>query len=254
MVYVTSDTISESKFDKLFYPYNLDTIYNRTIVNGETSNEYASKMKLIKNLDQSIVIQNKKKTKKTIPIDFDAKNKLICIDFDIKNYTDKKISISINGMKNTLSKKHSVYPNGNKHFTYILSKKELKQFDVTLSKGKYKISNIRVYTCDMNVFDRKVTKIKSLKTDSIFKGKVTTSKDGYLVTSYPYEKEYEIYIDGKKQNVEIVNKAFVGCKIKKGSHTITIQFHAPFKKLGLCISVLFVMIGGFWIWKKSKNL
>ena len=71
----------------------------------ETSNEYASKMKLIKNLDQSILIQNKKKTKKIIPIDFDAKNKLICIDFDIKNYTNKKVFISINGMKNTLSKK-----------------------------------------------------------------------------------------------------------------------------------------------------
>lgn len=254
IVYVTSDTISEFEYDKLFYPYNLDTVYNRTIVNGETSNEYTSKMKLIKNLDQSIVIQNKKKTKKTIPIDFDAKNKLICIDFDIKNYTNKKISISINGMKNTLSKKHSVYPNGNKHFTYILSKKELKQFDVTLSKGKYKISNIRVYTCDMDVFDRVVTKVKPLKTTYIFKGEVTTSKDGYLVTSYPYEKGYEIYIDGKKQDVEIVNKAFVGCKIKKGSHTITIQFHAPLKKLGLCISVLSIMIGGFWIWKKSKNL
>lgn len=254
MVYVTSDTLNESKFDKLFYPYSLDTIYNRTIVNGETSKDYASKMKLVKNLDQSILIHNKKKTKKTIPIDFDATQKMVCIDFDVKNYTNKKISISINGMKNTLSKKHSVYPNGNKHFTYILSKKELKQFDVTLSKGKYKISNIRIYTCDMDVFDREVTKIKSLKTDSIFKGKVTTSKDGYLVTSYPYEKGYEIYIDGKKQNVEIVNKAFVGCKIKKGSHIITIQFHAPFKKLGLCISILSIMIGGFWIWKKSKNL
>ena len=254
MVYVTNDTLSESKFDKLFYPYNLDTVYNRTIVNGETSNDYASKMKLVKNLDQSILIHNKKKTKKTIPIDFDATQKMVCIDFDVKNYTNKKVSISINGMKNTLSKKYSVYPNGNKHFTYILSKKELKQFDVILSKGKYKISNIRVYTCDMDAFDRKVTKIKSLKTDSIFKGKVTTSKDGYLVTSYPYEKGYEIYIDGKKQNVEIVNKAFVGCKIKKGSHIITIQFHAPFKKLGLCISILSIMIGGFWIWKKSKNL
>ena len=254
MVYVTSDTLSESKFDKMFYPYNLDTVYNRTIVNGETSDDYVSKMKLVKNLDQSILIHNKKKTKKTIPIDFDAKNKLICIDFDVKNYTNKKVSISINGMKNTLSKKYSVYPNGNKHFTYILSKKELKQFDVILSKGKYKISNIRVYTCDMDAFDRKVTKIKSLKTDSIFKGKVTTSKEGYLVTSYPYEKGYEIYIDGKKQNVEIVNKAFVGCKIKKGSHIITIQFHAPFKNIGLCISMLSIMIGGFWIWKKSKNL
>ena len=254
MVYVTNDMLSESKFDKLFYPYNLDTVYNRTIVNGETSDDYVSKMKLVKNLDQSILIHNKKKTKKTIPIDFDAKNKLICIDFDIKNYTNKKVSISINGMKNTLSKKHSVYPNGNKHFTYILSKKELNQLDVTLSKGKYKISNIRVYTCDMDTFDRAVTKVKPLKTTSIFKGEVTTSKDGYLVTSYPYEKGYEIYIDGKKQNVEIVNKAFVGCKIKKGSHIITIQFHAPFKNIGLCISMLSIMIGGFWIWKKSKNL
>ena len=254
MVYVTNDTLSESKFDKLFYPYNLDTVYNRTIVNGETSNDYASKMKLVKNLDQSIVIHNKKKTKKTIPIDFDATQKMVCIDFDVKNYTNKKVSISINGMKNTLSKKHSVYPNGNKHFTYILSKKTLKQFDVTLSKGKYKISNIRVYTCDMDVFDRVVTKVKPLKTTSIFKGEVTTSKEGYLVTSYPYEKGYEIYIDGKKQNVEIVNKAFVGCKIKKGSHIITIQFHAPFKNIGLCISMLSIMIGGFWIWKKSKNL
>ena len=254
MVYVTNDTLSESKFDKLFYPYNLDTVYNRTIVNGETSNDYASKMKLVKNLDQSILIHNKKKTKKTIPIDFDATQKMVCIDFDVKNYTNKKVSISINGMKNTLSKKHSVYPNGNKHFTYILSKKTLKQFDVTLSKGKYKISNIRVYTCDMGVFDRSVTKVKSLKTNSVFKGEVTTPKDGYLVTSYPYEKGYEIYIDEKKQNVEIVNKAFVGCKIKKGSHIITIQFHAPFKNIGLCISMLSIMIGGFWIWKKSKNL
>ena len=254
MVYVTNDTLSESKFDKLFYPYNLDTIYNRTIVNGETSNDYASKMKLVKNLDQSIVIHNKKKTKKTIPIDFDATHKMVCIDFDVKNYTNKKVSISINGMKNTLSKKHSVYPNGNKHFTYILSKKTLKQFDVTLSKGKYKISNICVYTCDMSAFKRSVTKVNEMRSDAVFKGQINVKKDGYLVTSYPYEKGYEIYIDGKKQDVEIVNKAFVGCKIKKGSHIITIQFHAPFKKIGLCISVLSVMIGGFWIWKKSKNL
>ena len=31
-----------------------------------------------------------------------------------------------------------------------------------------------------------------------------------------------------------------------------IQFHAPFKNAGLGISVLSIMIGGFWIWKSQR--
>ena len=253
LVYVTEDTMSEKDFDALSYPYNLDTLYNRTIVKKGNTKKYTSKMKLVKKLNQEYLVSNFKKTKKKIPLDFDTKNKMVCLDFDVKNHTNNKVWIQINGMKNTLSKKYSVYPNKNKHFTYILSKKDLKELYVKCSKGKYTISNIRVYTCDMKNLKRSVTPAVSKKTKDVFLGDITVKKDGYLVTSFPYEKGYSLYMDGKKQNIEIVNKAFIGCPVSKGKHTIKIQFHAPGKTIGMYMSLISLCIGGYWIWRKSKN-
>lgn len=253
LMYVSSDTYSEAKFDKLAYPYNLDTLYNKTVVKEKTKSSYPSKMKLVKNIDQTISIHNKKKVTKIIENKIDTKNKMVCIDFDVKNHTKKKVSITINGMKNVLSKKYSVYPNKNKHFTYVLAQKDLESFKVTMSKGKYDISNIRIYTCDMNAFSHKYTKVKYKEIQNGYKASVMVKKDGYFVTSFPYEKGYEMYIDGKKQNIEIVNKAFVGCKISKGKHDVVLQFHAPGKNLGTYLSFISICLGGLWIWKKSKN-
>lgn len=253
LAYVTNEVMSEKDFDKLSYPYTLDTLYNRTIVKDGSTKKYISKMKLVKKIDKEYSISNSKKTKKKIPVDFDTKNKMVCIDFDVKNQTNKKVWIQINGIKNTLSKKYAVYPNDNKHFTYVLSKKEWKNLNVVCSKGKYKVSNIRIFTCNMDTFQRKVTPVQSRKTDDVFFGKVNVDNNGYFVTSFPYEKGYSLYVDGKKQDIDLVNKAFVGCKISKGNHTIRIQFHAPGKTIGLYMSLISICIGGFWIWKKSRN-
>lgn len=253
LMYVSNDTYREDKFDKLAYPYNLDTLYNRTIVKEKTTSSYQSKMKLIKSIDQTIHIHNQKKVKKRIVNHLDTENKMVCIDFDVKNHTKKKVSIIINGMQNVLSKKHSVYPNKNTHFTYVLAQKDFKNFQVTMSKGKYDISNIKVYTCNMDVFHREYTKVKYKEIQNGYQASVRAKKDGYFVTSFPYEKGYEMYIDGKKQNIDIVNKAFVGCKISKGKHDVVLRFLAPGKKLGMYLSFISICLGGLWIWKKSKN-
>ena len=253
LMYVSNDTYSESKFDKLKYPYNLDTLYTHTIVKEKTKSSYQSRMKLVKNIDQKISIYNKTKVKKRIKNNLDTKNKMVCIDFNVKNHTNNKVSIVVNGMQNVLSKKHSVYPNKNTHFTYVLTQKDLKNFEVTMSKGKYDISNIRIYTCDMDIFHREYTKVKYKEIQNGYQARVRLKKDGYFVTSFPYEKGYEIYMDGKKHDIEIVNKAFVGCKISKGKHDIEIQYHSPGKKLGTWFSFVSICLGGLWIWKKSKN-
>ena len=76
----------------------------------------------------------------------------------------------------------------------------------------------------------------------VLKGNVTVSKEGYLITSIPYEKGFTAYMDGQKIPVEKVNTCFVGFPIKEGKHDISIVFHAPAKRLGLMISGISLVI------------
>lgn len=55
----------------------------------------------------------------------------------------------------------------------------------------------------MGAFKRSVTKVNEMRSDAVFKGQVNVKKDGYLVTSYPYEKGYEIYMDGKNRMLKL---------------------------------------------------
>lgn len=252
IAYVTGDVMFEKQFDQLKYPYTLDTLYNRTIVHGKKSVSYSSRMTKVKSVHKKINIRSKKKQKKKIDLDFETQNKMVCIDFYVKNKGDKKVWITINGMKNTLSKKDSVYQNENNHFTYVLSKKKLDQLKITCSKGNYEIKNIRIYTCDMDAFSRKVKKVRLKKTSDVLKGTVTCSS-GYLVTSIPYENGYELYVDGKRQKIEIVNKAFIGSKITSGTHLIVLKFKAPGQDVSAVVSLASVLLGGYYIWKRSKN-
>lgn len=247
LAYVTNEVMSESDFDELKYPNTLDTMYNRTIVSGKTKKSYTSKMKLYYKDNHIYRIHSKKKTKKKIDVDF--KNQMVCIDFDVKNKGKKKVVIKMNGMQNTLSKKNAIYANSNHHFTYVLSKKNMDALNICLSRGNYQISNIKVYTCPMSVFSRKVQKVKMKKGI----GYVKALSSGYFVTSIPYEKGYSLYIDGKKTDIEVVNKAFIGAKIKKGKHTVVLKYETPGEKLAIVVSATFVLIGGYYIWKKSKN-
>ena len=104
----------------------------------------------------------------------------------------------------------------------------------------------------MDAFSRKVKKVRLKKTSDVLKGTVTCSS-GYLVTSIPYENGYELYVDGKRQKIEIVNKAFIGSKITSGTHLIVLKFKAPGQDVSAVVSLASVLLGGYYIWKRSKN-
>jgi len=69
--------------------------------------------------------------------------------------------------------------------------------------------------------------------------------DGYFTFSIPYDKGFEIKVDGKKVSYNMVNKGFIGFPIKKGLHNIEVEFVAPNSgagKLGsICGIVIFVI-------------
>ena len=72
-------------------------------------------------------------------------------------------------------------------------------------------------------------------------------KEGDLITSIPYDRHFEVRVDGKQVTCEKVNTAFLGVKLEKGEHEITIIYHAPGAAVGKIMSLfgffLFLGIG-----------
>ena len=77
---------------------------------------------------------------------------------------------------------------------------------------------------------------------NVIKGTVEGDKDGYLITSIPYDENFEILIDGKETAYEKVNTAFLGMKVQEGKHEIEIIYHAPGLMTGKILSMIGVVL------------
>lgn len=63
--------------------------------------------------------------------------------------------------------------------------------------------------------------------------------------SLPISQGYHAYVDGKKTKPETVNQTFVGFPLKKGTHEVTLSFHAPGKVFGcICSCLAFFYLAG----------
>ena len=84
-------------------------------------------------------------------------------------------------------------------------------------------------------------------------GSVDGVKDGYLITSIPYDEHFEVKIDGKDVKYEKVNTAFLGVKMPDGTHEVEIVYHAPGLKMGKVLSVTgLLLLAGMMLWNKKK--
>ena len=56
-------------------------------------------------------------------------------------------------------------------------------------------------------------------------GNIDAKKNGILFLSIPYEKDFSIYVDGKKtKHFSLLDKTFTGLNIKEGNHKIKIIY------------------------------
>ena len=237
--YVTNQLYSEEEFKKLSYPENIEVLTQYAIVNTDRADFKKEMHKEV----FSLTIDGKGKRKQTVRLPKEYTNTVLLLSFDIDRKDKKEVVIDINGIRNKLSGKDANYPNNNTTFTYILSSNQpMQELRINASKGNYHIKNVRLYSLPYNNIQKRNQTVDAVNLEKpekkeVLTGKVTASKNGYLITSIPYEKGFTAYVDSKKVSVEKVNTCFVGFPITKGNHNISIVFNAPAKHPGLIISV-----------------
>ena len=262
--YSTSKIMSLDEYKSLNYFEKLDAYLNYAIVDGDYSDSYVKKVReyvpdynVLESKNLSIeedngkyFIKASKDNKLVVKLNNVSDSDIVLLRFKMlynNKCSEDDSYITINGVSNKLSCRRWKYHNNNYMFEYSLSGDTL---EITFSEGKFRLTDFDMALYDYNdlvsindeispfVIDRDKTKV------DVIEGNINVKDDGYFKLSIPYDKGFEIYVDGEKTNYEVVNKSFIAFRINEGSHNIRIVYVSPLFKEGLVIScvglVLFV--------------
>ena len=279
VMYATDRVMTEEEYKKLAFPYNQTAFLEYAVVGEHTESSDQNIMTAYKPVSMKKAdaqdgwrIHAKKMKKTTFSIqqvqqktaqEKKQKNRVLFLKLRVDNaHPNKDVAVWINGIRNKLSAKDHVYYNENKIFIYAVPLKDGEDnISVTFGKGKYRLRHVQAYLGSLPerselLYQSEIQVDKKQTEDNVIQGTIRVKKDGWFITSIPYDKHFKIYIDGKETEIQKVNTAFLGCKIESGNHEVKIIYHAPGTTTGKVLSL--IGIAGFLLVlvqekRKQKN-
>ena len=170
---------------------------------------------------------------------------LLAVSFNVDNQkAGHDMFIRINGQTGV----NHTYANGNTEFNYLVTMREDGTASLRLGKGQYVLKNLGVWTGTAQpsekterLYEQAVTLIGGTTAtyggDGIT-GVVSAERDGYLITSIPYDENFVLKVDGRKTKLFRANTSFLGAKIPSGEHQIILEYHAPGRTAGMWCSLM----------------
>ena len=263
VMYATDRVMTEEEYKKLTFPYNQTASLEYAVVGEHTESSDQNIMTAYEPV--SLKMANNRTTggaeQKTMQQE--GQKQILFLRFRVDNaHPNKDVAVWINGIRNKLSAKDHVYYNENKIFTYAVPLKDGEDnISVTFGKGKYRLRHVQAYLGSLPerselLYQSEIQVDKKQTEDNVIQGTIRVKKDGWFITSIPYDKHFKIYIDGKETEIQKVNTAFLGCKIESGNHELKIIYHAPGTTTGKILSL--IGIAGFLLVlvrekRKQKN-
>lgn len=245
VMYATDRVMTEEEYKKLAFPYNQTAFLEYAVVGEHTESSDQNIMTAYAPV--SLKMANNRTTggaeQKTMQQE--GQKQILFLRFWVDNaHPNKDVAVWINGIRNKLSAKDHVYYNENKIFTYAVPLKDGEDnISVTFGKGKYQLSHVQAYLGSLPerselLYQSEIQVDKKQTEDNVIQGTIRVKKDGWFITSIPYDKHFKIYIDGKETEIQKVNTAFLGCKIESGNHELKIIYHAPGTTTGKILSLI----------------
>ena len=96
-------------------------------------------------------------------------------------------------------------------------------------------------------------KMEEFKTNYI-KGKINVSDSNQILyTSIPVDNGWNIYIDGRKVEYDVIMDTFIGLTLDSGEHTIEFEYIPRGFTSGMCVSMLSIALLGYAIYSERKK-
>ena len=145
-------------------------------------------------------------------------------------------------------------------FTFKLSG-ETESLNMTINQGVYSVNKLDVNFNSYDNYEQEVRDRNKYNLENLYvnggsiRGDINNTETGILALSIPYDKGWTLKVDGKKQEIIRVNRAFSGLVLDPGSHHIELSYISPGFKIGAFITISSLAIcAGIYIYnKKIKN-
>lgn len=268
IIYATTKTLPEEKYQSLKYPENVIATYTKEIPSKELLEKVEFKIQSAKNVvleqkEGKIAIRAKKNAKMTLVPTEELKDKVLFIAFKNKfnrgcHHGKSDQTITINGTVNKLTCRDWKYHNQNYTFHYVLLSPE--KLTITFQEAYYKLKDIEVLSIPISVFQERKEEVKKVKINNkktkgdTIVGTVKVNSPSTIEIAIPYDKGFTINVDGKKVPYQESLQNGMSVKVKKGTHKLEITYEAPWKKLGILVSIfgIFSWIGLARYYQKKK--
>lgn len=267
MIYATDQVIDESVYRELEFPMNQTVLLSRAAVpgaeksqtlpegmkdcgfelpelGGEIPQGQEEKLVIRKTEDGYEITATEETEVKAQLTGADREDTLLAVTFQVENLQPKKdMYIRLLEQTNRLTDIRDEYANHNTEFSYMVTLEEENQVTVKLGPGQYRIHDIRAFTGNVKELQNPELYNSAFQSEGggpdgdVVGGSIQVKKDGYLITSIPYDEHFTLRIDGQETELLKVNTAFLGAKIDQGEHQIEIIYHAPGKKAGMALSI-----------------
>lgn len=271
VLYATDKLLSSEDYRELPFPYNQTALMEYAVTDNTAKKNTDEKAKIMDSavpveitFPKDSAIQKKGdcyhiQTEKSMDTVLYTEPKsgsgkqLFFLQFEVKNARpNHSVSIKLNGIRNKLSAANHIYHNDNTTFTFVTELEAgQREIPVTFSHGDYTLTNIKSYTgapsllTDTSLYQSEFLPDKAHTKGNHIAGKLSFSKNGYVITSIPFDKGFEVKIDGCTVTPEKVNTAFLGFPLSEGNHYLKITYHAPGVKAGRILSLLGLFLWGF---------
>lgn len=254
------DLISTKDYKTLSFPFNqyifqLDTV----AFDGEKELKHEKEVmeKQVIKLTDSDVFTGNRTGEQKLHWKAPKEDSILFIRFHVENHRrNQDVAIKIGNSLNKLTARQHIYYNDNKDFTYAIGiHAGQSETTVEFSEGDYDISDVEMYLAPLEIQQEQYVfqnKNKENKSSKVLFGNIHMKEDGYLVTSIPYDDNFTILVDGKKVPIDKVNNGFLGIKLQKGKHVVSVNYCAPGKIAGCMISITgLIVCFGFMILKRK---
>lgn len=174
----------------------------------------------------------------------------------VKNFEGKGFPLKVNEYRTTRKHNKSIYKTGLNNLVIRVPKKE--KISIRVPKGTYELKNIELY--EENYQELKTASEKS-KNEPLFKWKKNVltlsfnnqTKEKYMVLPIPYEKGWELRINGDKTPIDQANYAWTGFALKKGINHIQLVYYPPYFRLAFFLTLAGIVSAILFLKKADTN-